>query len=112
VAAAYNEAANSLAARVLADPDAAKAQDELRDADRLIGAAEAAFATHQYHAACALAVRAYNRVVDAAAEVGVPTTAVTPQMSAQAAPSAASPAVHQGDEFIDSLAPDSPRSKP
>jgi hypothetical protein len=50
--------------------------------------------------------------VAGAKEVGVPTTAVTPQLSAQSAPAAASTAVHQGNEFIDSLAPDSPRSKP
>jgi hypothetical protein len=112
LAAAYNEAANALAAKVLADPDAAKAQDELRDADRLIGAAESAFAGHEYHAASALAIRAYDRVVAGAKEVGVPTTAVTPQLSTQSAPAAASTAVHQENDFIDSLAPDSPRSKP
>ncbi len=111
--AAYNEAANRLAADVLADPDAAKAQDELAAADKLLGEAKAAFAKHEYRSALVFGDRAFKKVAEGAAQVGVPTKIVTKDVTAKAntARTAAGP-IHQGDEFIDSLEPDSPRSQP
>jgi hypothetical protein len=111
--AAYNEAANGLAEAVLADPDAARASDELRVADGLLGRAKAALAAHEYVVAHALARLAYEAVAAGARQVGVPVAA---QVSAADANLTASPnakAVHQADEFIDTLQPGSgPRSEP
>lgn len=72
LAAGYTEASNTIAAWVLADPDRNKARDELAAADRLIGRSERAFRTHAYRLAYWKALRAYQRVVEAAREVGVP----------------------------------------
>jgi hypothetical protein len=112
LAAAFNEAANRLAADVLADPDPTPALDELRAADRLLGQAEAALANHNYRSAHSLAKRAYDKVVEGAGEVGVSAAAIEAQISASARAARASQAIHQGDEFIDTLAPDGPRSQP
>jgi hypothetical protein len=110
--AAYNEAANRLAAAVLADPDAAKAQDELVAADKLLGQAKAAFARHEYRTALTFGDRAFKKVAEGAKEVGVPVTAVTADFTARANAARSAGTVHQGDEFIDSLEPGGPRSQP
>jgi hypothetical protein len=114
LAAAYNEAANELAADVLADPQAGRARSLLRDADKLIGAAKKLFANHQYRAAYVAADLAYGKVVAAAKRVGVPTdsAASATARAAAAEPARGEPSVHGPHEFIDSLAPDSPRSQP
>jgi hypothetical protein len=112
LAAAHNEAANRLAELVLADPDAAKAEADLRAADRLIGQAKAAFARHDYRAAYATAQQAYEKVVAGAKKVGVPVTVVAKEMAAAAKAARASNTVHQGTEFIDTLQPGGPRTKP
>jgi hypothetical protein len=97
--AAYWEAANRLAA-------SAKSGPALRAADSLLGRAQEAFARHDYPAAYALAEAAYYKVA-----------AVAPH--AKAAPTAkvgsAVSRTHIGTdphEFIDTLGPHSPRSKP
>ena len=59
--AAYNEAANRLAATVLASPGADRARDHLRAADRLLGWATSTFARHGYRAACTFAEGAYQQ---------------------------------------------------
>lgn len=111
--AAYAEGANRLAADVLADPQAGRATAELRAADALLGLAGAAFAAHRYRAAYALAERAYDRVVDAARRVGVDPAAAARGMSAAADQARrADSGQHSPHEFIDTLAPDSPRSQP
>jgi hypothetical protein len=110
--AAYNEAANRLAAAVLADPDAAKADDELRAADKLLGDAKAALGRHEYRTAHVLAQNAYRKVVEGAKEVGVPADAATKEISTAARAARASSTVHDSHEFIDTLGPDSPRSQP
>jgi hypothetical protein len=114
LAAAYNEAANALAADVLADPDARRARADLWAADRLIGAAGTAFARHSYRPAYAFAQLAYERVVAAAHRVGVPVDqrAADAARSLRADPSRPAPDPHSPHEFIDTLAPDSPRSQP
>ncbi|MEJ3747389.1 hypothetical protein WEI85_29400 [Actinomycetes bacterium KLBMP 9797] len=112
LAAAYNEAANRLAAAVLADPDPDAARDELKAADRLLGHATSALAGHDYRNAYAFAARAYEKVVAGAEQVGVSAEPVVARMAANAKAARASGAVHEGDEFIDSLDPDSPRSQP
>jgi len=111
LAAAYNEEANALAAAVLADRDARKARADLRIADRLIGNAKDAFARHHYRAAYGWAALAYERVVLAAHRVGVPADAAS---AARTRAGARRPHVdlHSPTEFIDTLAPDSPRSQP
>jgi hypothetical protein len=110
--AAYHEAANRLAASVLADPDARRAQADLRAADRLLGLSTAAFAAHSYRDAYALAETAYNRVVVAAHRVGVDPGSAARAMSAAAEQSRRTTDLHSPHEFIDTLAPDSPRSQP
>ncbi len=110
--AAYNEAANRLAAKVLADPDAAKAADELAAADRLLGQAKAALTRHEYRTAHVHAQNAYRKVAEGAKEVGLPADAVTKEIATTARAARASSAVHETHEFIDTLGPDSPRSKP
>lgn len=79
--ATYATAANTLAAAVLADSDARSATARLRQADRLLGHAEDAFAHHRYRLAYALADRAYQQVVRAAEVVGVDPEAVGPGAS-------------------------------
>jgi len=113
LAAAYNEAANGLAAEVLADPDARKAGDELKAADVLIGLAKAALAAHSYRAAHGLARLAFNKVVEAANEVGVSDAAISARIAGPTSAARAAAGVHQADEFIDTLEPGSgPRSDP
>jgi hypothetical protein len=116
LAAAFNEAANDLAADVLADPDSRKARDELKTADALIGLAKAALANHNYRGSHGLARAAYLSVVEGARQVGISDASIAARAAAatasagSAAPGAE--AVHEADEFIDTLQPDSPRSQP
>jgi hypothetical protein len=112
LAAAYNEAANSLAAEVLADRDARKARDELRAADALIGLTRAALANHNYRGAHGLARLAFNKVVEAAEEVDTSDAAIAARVAGPTAPSKAAPGAHDADEFIDTLEPGGPRSQP
>jgi hypothetical protein len=78
----------------------------LRAADSLLGRAQAAFARHDYPAAYALAEAAYYKVAAVASH-----SAVAPSAKAGSAVSR----THIGTdphEFIDTLGPHSPRSKP
>ena len=70
--AAFAHSGNRIAADILADPDAARAADELAAADRLLGASEAAFRGHRYLAASFLAKGAYDLVRKGAWQAGVP----------------------------------------
>jgi hypothetical protein len=59
------------------DPDAGRAADELAAADRLLGAAKAAFRGHRYLAASFLAKGAYEQVRRGARQAGVPVVGST-----------------------------------
>jgi hypothetical protein len=107
--AAYWEAANRLAATV----NSGKARGELRAADTFIGLAAKAFARHDYRAAYALAEAGYNKVVKAAEKSGADPAAAAKAMRAEAeAVRKADTTLHDPHEFIDTLAPESPRSQP
>jgi len=115
-AAAYIEAANRLAADVLADPQAGQVKDLLAMADRQVGNTERAFSSHYYRGALVHAQKAYQRVAEAARQVGVSTESRTAHMETAPQHGAAreSEAEHEtgiGD-FIDSLEPGGPRSQP
>jgi hypothetical protein len=111
--AAYYEAANRLAADVLADRDARRVSGELRAADVLLGLSRKAFAAHQYRAAYALAEQAYNLVVAAAKRVGVDPAGAAKALRAEAELARVSGKVHEPHEFIDTLEPgNGPRSLP
>ncbi|GAA0462619.1 hypothetical protein Aca07nite_25640 [Actinoplanes capillaceus] len=103
--AAYWEAANRLAATV----PAGRGRTALKAADLLLGGASKAFASHDYRAAYALADKAYSTV---AAIPGVDAGSVSAQMRAEAEQARKSSKVHDTHEFIDTLAPESPRSQP
>ncbi|WP_328469855.1 hypothetical protein OHA21_02950 [Actinoplanes sp. NBC_00393] len=102
--AAYWEAANRLAATV----PKGKGRTALLAADGLLALAAKAFAAHEYRAAYALAEKAYDKV---AAIPGVDTGSVASTLKAEGA-AARSDKANEPNEFIDSLAPHSPRSKP
>jgi hypothetical protein len=111
--AAYYEAANRLAADVLADPDARRVSGALRAADVLLGLSKKAFAAHEYRAAYALAEQAYNLVVAAAKRVGVDPAGAAKALRAEAELARVSGKVHEPHEFIDTLEPgNGPRSLP
>ena len=111
--AAYYEAANRLAADVLADRDARKVSADLNAADLLLGLSRKAFKAHQYRAAYAFAEQAYNRVVRAADRVGVDSASAAKAMKAESIQARRlGHDVNQPHEFIDTLAPDSPRAQP
>jgi len=110
--AAYVEAANRLAATVLADDNPSGAQDDLQAADRLIGEAKAALARHEYRSAMVFAQRAYDEVADGARQVGVPADSVAKAMAVEARAARRTSTVHTGAEFIDSIGPRSKRSRP
>ncbi|WP_125805250.1 hypothetical protein [Actinoplanes sp. ATCC 53533] len=110
--AAYHEAANRLAADVLAAPKASKARGQLRAADVLLGLSTKAFARHDYRAAYAFAEGAYNQVVAAAKRAGVDPAGAAKALAAEADAARRTTEVHDPHEFIDTLAPDSPRSQP
>jgi hypothetical protein len=103
--AAYWEAANRVAATV----PAGKGRTSLKVADALLGLAAKAFAAHEYRAAYTLAEKAYYTV---AAIPGAHTAQVTTQLKAEANAARRNVEIHDPHEFIDTLAPDSPRSKP
>jgi hypothetical protein len=77
MAAAFAKNANRIAADILADPDAARAFDELAAADELLGASKVAFRGHRYLAASFLAKRAYDLVRRGARQAGVPVVGST-----------------------------------
>jgi len=107
--AAYWEAANKLAATVKSP----KVRGDLTAADALIGLASTAFARHDYRLAYALSEAGYYKVVSAAKKSGVdPSSAARSLSSAAAAARNTDKTVHSPHEFIDTLAPDSPRSQP
>jgi hypothetical protein len=110
--AAYHEAANRLAADVLAAPKASRAGAQLRAADVLLGLSTKAFARHDYRAAYAFAEGAYKLVVVAAGRAGVDPAGAAKALSAEADAARRTVEVHDPHEFIDTLAPDSPRSQP
>ncbi|MDR7320427.1 MULTISPECIES: zinc metalloprotease [Catenuloplanes] len=111
--AAYVEAANRLAADVLADPDARKATADLHAADVTIGLAKKAFAAHDYRLAYTLAEAAYDRVVRAAGRAGVDPASAARAMHAEAEAMRVSAKAENPHEFIDTLEPGSgPRSRP
>ena len=110
--AGYIEGANRLAAEALAGPHPARAYDDLRRADRLVGAAEAAFAQHRYPAAWRLAQAAYSAAAAGADDAGVDVErSVAKKLSVDEASRKAGP-LHQPGEFIDTLEPGGPRSAP
>ncbi|WP_433825095.1 hypothetical protein ACQP2E_23485 [Actinoplanes sp. CA-015351] len=103
--AAYWEAANRLAATV----PSGKGKTSLRTADGLLGLASKAFAAHEYRAAYALAEKAYNIV---SAIPGADRASVASTLKAQADQARRTTQLHDPHEFIDTLAPESPRSQP
>ncbi|MFC7533355.1 hypothetical protein [Actinoplanes sp. GCM10030250] len=103
--AAYWEAANRLAATV----PAGKGRTGLKTADALLALASKAFAAHEYRAAYALAEKAYYTV---ASIPGVDVASVASALKAEANEARSSTKLHDPHEFIDTLAPDSPRSQP
>lgn len=70
-AAAYVANANTIAGDVIADPDAAKAEADLKIADSSIGKAKSALAAHNYIAAYDFARSAYSATRRAANRAGV-----------------------------------------
>ncbi len=110
--AAYVEAANRLAAEALDAPQARRAYNELRRADRLVGRAERAFARHRYPLAWGLAGAAYAQAAEGAREAGVDVDASVDRARA----GARTAPVPQGDvpegATIDVLDPDGPRLLP
>ncbi|MEV4347413.1 hypothetical protein AB0J83_23400 [Actinoplanes sp. NPDC049596] len=102
--AAYWEAANRLAATV-------PAGTRLHDADALLGVARAAFAKHEYRAAYAFSEAAYYKVVAAAKKAGVNPNSAADALKSEADAARQDPEVHSPHEFIDTLAPNSPRSQ-
>ncbi|WP_430785934.1 hypothetical protein [Actinoplanes sp. G11-F43] len=103
--AAYWEAANRLAATV----PAGKGRTALKAADLLLGGASKAFAAHDYRAAYALAEKSYDTVRSIP---GVDRAGVAATLKAEADQARSSSKVHEPHEFIDTLAPNSPRSQP
>ncbi|MFI1996002.1 hypothetical protein [Actinoplanes sp. NPDC020271] len=103
--AAYWEAADRVAATV----PAGKGRASLKAADALLGLAAKAFAAHEYRAAYALAEKAYYTV---AAIPGAHTAQVNTQLKAEANAARRNTEIHDPHEFIDTLAPESPRSQP
>ena len=113
--AAYHEAANRLAADVLGSGTVSRARGQrgqLRAADILLGLSTKAFARHDYRAAYAFAEGAYYQVVAAARRAGVDPAGAAKALTAQADAARRTTEVHDPHEFIDTLAPDSPRSQP
>jgi hypothetical protein len=97
---------------VLASSRASRAKVQLRAADVLLGLSTKAFARHDYRAAYAFAEGAYNQVVAAAKRAGVDPAGAAKALAAEADAARRTVEVHSPHEFIDTLAPDSPRSQP
>ena len=74
-AAAYINNANALAERIQADPDAARASDELAAADAAYGRAKADLAAHDYAGVFDNSREAYEQTLQGANEAGVEVTA-------------------------------------
>jgi hypothetical protein len=110
--AAYHEAANRLAADVLGSGKVSRVRAQLRAADILLGLSTKAFARHDYRAAYAFAEGAYNQVVAAAQRAGVDPAGAAKALAARADAARRITDVHEPHEFIDTLAPDGPRSQP
>jgi hypothetical protein len=110
--AAYHEAANNLAADILAAPKARSAYAALREADALLKVSKAAFAAHEYRTAYRFAERAYDRLAGAADRIGVDAGAPARAMKAAADTARTNHEAGEPHEFIDTLAPDSPRAQP
>ncbi|GIE97407.1 hypothetical protein [Paractinoplanes rishiriensis] len=106
--AAYWEAANRLAA--LASPNRAK--PELRAADTFLGLAARAFAKHDYRNAYALAEAGYAKAAKAAKKSGADPSSVARAMAAETDAARQNTEIHDPHEFVDTLAPESPRSQP
>ncbi len=109
--AAFIEGANRLAAAALAADHPGRARDELRSADRAIGAAEAAFAHHRYGLAHRLAKHAYELAMEGAEEAGVDVEHIKAQAKVANNAARAASSVHQPGEFIDTLE-EGPRGGP
>lgn len=110
-AAAFTESANTIAAAILADPDAAKAADELAAADEVLGRAEQRFSAHEYRVSSRLATRAYKLVNRGARQVGLDARDHL-RLRIGSLEGSKRSELHPVDEFIDTLQPDSPRSQP
>ena len=110
MAAAFTRNANRIAADILADPDAAVARDELAAADRLLGAAKAAFARHRYLQAAFLANKAYDLVRRGARQAGVPVVGSTEGWQVDEPANGAATTAKLADEAtVDHIGPDSHR---
>ncbi|HET6293628.1 MAG TPA: hypothetical protein VFG33_09640 [Kribbella sp.] len=102
-AAALNEAANALAAKVLASSKAIRGYDDLYRADAFLAVADSALKRHDYPTARAYAAKAYAAVAAGARDTGVDVQAFENEKNATArAAQAASPA-HQEGLYIDTL---------
>lgn len=73
-ASSYVKYANRIAGRILRDPDAGRAEADLREADRRIGAAKAALRRHNYNRTFDEARSAYEAVLRGARKAGVRVT--------------------------------------
>ena len=101
--AALIEAANRLAGEALDGPHPSRADDELRAADKAIGAAEDAFADHKYVAASRYAERAYELAREGAEEAGVDVDAVEEAERRSNRDARLAAQVHEHGAFIDTL---------
>lgn len=110
--AAQNEAANRLAAEALAAPQAARAYDELRRADLLLGLAKLALARHDYSSAYALAGQPYSVVADGARQAGVDVDAREREARELAQADRRAARSHPEGALVDTLEPNDPRSQP
>jgi hypothetical protein len=109
LAAAYIRNANHIAEDILADPDAGKAADELSAADRAIGRAQGAIASHKYAASMRHAKHAYDLVRQGAREAGVK---VTGSNDAFQVDPPQRPRERDRDSFVDSVGKGSHRARP
>ncbi|QZY27896.1 hypothetical protein [Nocardioides coralli] len=111
-AAAYIEATNRLAGEALAGPRPQRSYAELRRADRLVGAAERAFARHRYPQAWALAGRAYTWAVKGARDAGVDVERSIRRALRGARRAPLPPADEVEGATVDTLEPNDPRLLP
>jgi len=109
--AAQIEAANRLAAEALAAERPAASYADLREADRLVGRAETAFAEHRYGAAFAAAEHAYRLAAAGARKAGVDVERTTAALRATQEAAREAGEVHQPGEFVDTLT-EGPRNQP
>ncbi|MFK4088971.1 hypothetical protein ACI2LF_32955 [Kribbella sp. NPDC020789] len=107
-AAALVEAANALAADVLAAPNADRAYADLIRADKLIGQVKARLAGHEYDVTRELANQAYAAVVDGARNAGVDVQKFEAEQQAEAR---AARAAHPTEPHPATVDPVSPRKR-